>query len=109
MGKTNQEEILYRRAMRYQEVELCSIGGLGLYLMTRFQVTNELDHIDFSDNKTWFNRKLLKAMTGGADNNHQNELSMTTSKYNKKMKAACKACNIESQIWLHLDVNVRWH
>ena len=70
--------------MRHREVELCSIGALGLYLMTRFQVTNELDHIDFSDNKTWFNRKLLKAMTGGADNKDSKEVSMSTSQYTKK-------------------------
>ena len=87
--------------MRHRKVELCSIDTLGLYLMTRFQVTNELDHIDFSDTKTWFNRKLLKAMTYGGDNKEPNEIPMSTSQYTKKMKAACKAYSIESNTWLH--------
>ena len=60
-----------------------------------------IDHIEFSDNKTWFNMKLLKAMTGGADNKDPNEVSMSTSQYTKQMKAAYKACSIESHTWLH--------
>ena len=36
--------------------------ALGLYLLTRFEVINELEHMNFADNSTWFNRKLLKSM-----------------------------------------------
>ena len=70
--------------MRHREVELCSIGALGLYLMTRFQVTNDLDNIGFSNKKTCFNRKLLKAMTGGGDSKDPDEVSMSPSQYTKK-------------------------
>ena len=70
--------------MRHQEVELCSIGALGLYLMTRFEVTNEIKSIDFSKNSTWFNRKLLKAMRCGADSTDPNEEPMSPSQYTKK-------------------------
>ena len=101
MGKTNREKVLYGRAMRHREVELSSIGALGLYLMTRFEVTNEIKSIDFSKNSTWFNRKLLKAMTCGADSTDPNEEPMSPSQYTKKMKNTCKSCNIESNTWLH--------
>ena len=69
--------------------------------MTRFEVTNEIKNIDFSKNSTWFNRKLLKAMTCGADSTDPNEEPMSPSQYTKKMKNACKSCNIESNTWLH--------
>ena len=52
MGKTNQEKVLYGRAMRHREVELCFIGVLGLYLMTRFEVINEIENTNFSKNNT---------------------------------------------------------
>ena len=67
MGKANKDKVIYGRSMRHKEVEMCSIGALGLYLLTRFDVTDEIQHIDFSDNQTWFNRKLLKSMIGLKD------------------------------------------
>ena len=62
-GKANKEKVLYGRSIRHLNPELCSLGGLGLYLLNRFEVTNELEHMNFADNSTWFNRKLLKSMT----------------------------------------------
>jgi hypothetical protein len=35
------------------------MGALGLYLMLRFDITNELEEIDFTDNSNWFDFKLL--------------------------------------------------
>ena len=48
--------------MRHRDPELCSIGSLGLYLLARFELTDETEYMDFGENKTWFNRKSLKAM-----------------------------------------------
>ena len=67
MGKANKDKVIYGRAMHHKEVEMCSIGALGSYLLTRFDITDEIQHIDFSDNRTWFNRKLLKSMVGLKD------------------------------------------
>ena len=53
--------------MRLRDVELCSIGANGLYLLTRFEVTKEIENIDFSDNKSWFNRKILRSMVHSGD------------------------------------------
>ena len=59
---------------------MCSIGALGLYLLTRFEVTDEIEDIDFSDNRTWFNRKLLKSMVG-ANSSKGNVKYVYTLKY----------------------------
>ena len=62
-GKTNQAKTIFGRMMRHRDPRLCSVGGLGLYLLARFQTTNEIDDIfDFTTNKTWFNTKLLRNM-----------------------------------------------
>jgi hypothetical protein len=43
--------------MRHKNVNmLCSIGALGFFLMSRFEVTEKI--FDFATNKSWFNRKL---------------------------------------------------
>ena len=66
-SKVNKDKVMYGRTMRHRDVELCSIGALGLYLFTRFEVAKEIEHIDFSDNKSWFNRKLLRSMVHSGD------------------------------------------
>ena len=65
--KANKDKVMHRRAMRHRDVELCSIGANGLYLLTRFEVTKEIENIDFSDNKSWFNRKILRSMVHSGD------------------------------------------
>ena len=61
-GKTNADKILYGRVMRHYLVEQCSIGALALYLLLRFYVTTEIDGIDFLENETWYNIKLLRSL-----------------------------------------------
>jgi hypothetical protein len=56
-GKTNNGKIIRGRTMRHKNVNVCSIGALGFYLMSRFEVTGEI--FDFATNKSWFNIKLL--------------------------------------------------
>jgi hypothetical protein len=60
-GKTNAGKIVWGRGMRHKPVNMCSIGALGFYLMARFDMTGE--KFDFSDNSSWFNRKLLFSPT----------------------------------------------
>jgi hypothetical protein len=38
-GKTNNGKIVWGRTMRHKNVNVCSIGALGFYLMSRFEVT----------------------------------------------------------------------
>ena len=48
--------------MRHIDPRLCPKGGLGFYLLLHFLVTREHEKFDFTDNKSWFNRKLIRAM-----------------------------------------------
>jgi hypothetical protein len=61
-GKTSSRRTIFGRAMRHIDPRLCCMGGLGFYLLLRFLVTREHEAFDFTDNKTWFNRKLIRAM-----------------------------------------------
>jgi hypothetical protein len=60
-GKTYNGKIVWGRAMRHMNVNMCSIGALGFYLMSRFKVTGET--CGFAQNKSWLNRKLLVSQT----------------------------------------------
>jgi hypothetical protein len=60
-GKTNNGKIVWGHTIRHKNVNMCSIGDLGFYLMSQFDVTGEI--FDFETNKSWFNRKLLVSPT----------------------------------------------
>jgi hypothetical protein len=40
-GKTRNVNIVWGRTMRHKNVNMCSIGAFGFYLMSRFEVTGE--------------------------------------------------------------------
>lgn len=58
-GKTNKAKTIYGRLIRHRNVNMCGMGALGLYLMLRFELTKELEAMDFTDNSSWFDIKLL--------------------------------------------------
>ena len=59
-GKTIKgDNPLYARGIRHRDPRLCHIGALGLWLMARFRIFNEMENIDFSNGRTWFNIKLM--------------------------------------------------
>ena len=58
-GKTVKDKAHFGKVMRHKDVTKCAVGALGFWLMARFSVTNENTTMDFSDNSTWFNSKLL--------------------------------------------------
>ena len=62
-GKTNQKNSIFGRVMRHRDPRLCAVGGIGMFLLARFHYTNEIETIDFTENKSWFNIKLLGAMS----------------------------------------------
>ena len=63
MGQRNKNKTqLYITLINLTKVRDMLHSTLGLYLLTRFEVTNELEHMNFVVNSSWFNRKFLKSM-----------------------------------------------
>ena len=59
-GKTIRgDNPLYARGIRHRDARLCHIGALGLWLMARFRIFDEMEKIDFSNGRSWFNIKLM--------------------------------------------------
>ena len=59
-GKTIKgDKPLYARGIRHRDPIICHIGALGLWLMACFHIYNKMVQIDFSDNTSWFNMKLM--------------------------------------------------
>ena len=53
---------LFGRATRHKDVRQCAVGGTFFYLFYRFETLGEFDEgvcPDFTDNKSWFDIKLL--------------------------------------------------
>ena len=61
-GKTVQKKAQFGKMMRHANVKMCAIGALGFWLYARFLITNEINSIDWTNNQTWFNIKLLCAV-----------------------------------------------
>ena len=59
-GKTIKgDNPLYARGTRHRDPRICHIRALGLWLMARFSIFNEMDKLDFLNGRTWFNIKLM--------------------------------------------------
>ena len=54
---------LYGRVIRHKDVNMCAIGALAFYLLTRFECTHEDRELDFRVNQNWFNIKLMASVT----------------------------------------------
>ena len=59
-GKQNSDKNIFGRILRHRDPRLCGVGALAMYLMLRFQHTQEDKLFDFFDNNSWFNIKLLQ-------------------------------------------------
>ncbi|KAG7362818.1 centromere DNA-binding like protein [Nitzschia inconspicua] len=102
-GKTNKDLKLYGRVARHKNVNLCSIGALGFYLMYRFHYTGEWDNPpDFLDSKSWFDTKLLIASDSrrGSPSNHNQRIS--DKSYAKAIKKVCKSLGITTRHFVHI-------
>jgi hypothetical protein len=87
--------IVWGRSMRHADVSLCSIGALAFYLVMRFHITKET--ICITDNKSWFNRKLLIRPTKGAGLNQE----MVYSHYGKVLEKIGRQLEIEMAEFKH--------
>jgi hypothetical protein len=80
-GKTNLNKTLYGRVMRHKDVNLCAIGALGLYLHLRFGHSREVDDMDFTDNNSWFDVKVLVDPSGAS-----NKIAVQDTSYARAIK-----------------------
>ena len=63
-GKTVKEKAHFGKVMQHKDVLRCSIGALGLMFLGRFHILNEHQTMDFTNNESWFNKKLLSSPFG---------------------------------------------
>ena len=95
-GKTNQKNAIFGRVMRHRDPRLCPVGGVGLVLLARFHHTREIETIDFTNNKSWFNIKLLGAM-----NSTKKSKDPKKKQENDKeaaLKGMYKCCSIKERL-----------
>jgi hypothetical protein len=94
-GKKNNGNIVWGRTMRHKNVNMCSIGALGFYLTSRFELTGGT--FDFAINKSWFNRKLIISPT------HAKTLDkeMSFQHYPAVLKKICSALGIVIEKYFH--------
>jgi hypothetical protein len=88
--------------MRHRLVELCSLGGLAMYLAFRFANTKEFDLFtadDWLENKKWFDIKLLVDATR-SDADHCKAMANDT--YANAVKTTLRGLSIPSNHWVHL-------
>jgi len=96
-GKTNRNKTLYGRVMRHKNVNMCAIGALGMYLAHRFEYTDEMSNVDFTDNHAWFDIKLLTD-----PNANNNQVPVKDQSYANAIKGICTALNIDSAHAIHI-------
>jgi hypothetical protein len=97
-GKTNHGVKLYGRCLRHSNVFECGVGSFALYLCLRFEMSGEMDPPpDFSENKEWFDLKLLT--DASKENNRQ---SMSNDSYAKGIKKVLGELGIVSKHYVHL-------
>ena len=63
-GKTVASKAQFGKMMRHANVKMCAIRALGFWLMARLMITDEMNCVDFTDNTTWFDVKLLVCQVG---------------------------------------------
>jgi hypothetical protein len=76
---------------------MCSIGDLGFYMMSRFEVNG--DKFYFATNKIWFNRKLIVSPT-------QAKTLVSFQHYLTVFKQICLALGIVIEKYFHFYGNM---
>ena len=103
-GKTNHGRVLYGRATRHKDVNLCPIAAFSFYLQYRFHVTGEFEDFtveDWCDNKKWFDVKLLVDVTS---DNFSKE--MKNDAYGKPLKKVLQRLGMPNSVVIHLGRKV---
>lgn len=101
-GKTNGDNVLFGRVIRHKSVKSCSVGALGLYLFGRFEITGELEDMDFTSNQKWFDNKLLIALPPNKDGETVDYTKpLSYNAYTRYQKRLFKRLGINSNHYLH--------
>ena len=58
-GKTNKNKVAFGRFMYHINPVMCGFGTFALYLLCRFNLTEEHLQMNFPDNETWPNKNLI--------------------------------------------------
>ena len=104
LGKRNKGRVLYGRAIRHKQVELCCIGALSFYLSWRFYHTKDFECFtlgDWMNNERWFDIKLLVNL-----NTPDNKAQMQKDTYGQHIKRVLAKLNINCSKFLHLGRNM---
>ena len=87
-SKTNQHGRLETGgALRNRDPQICPLGGLAFYLLYRWDLTDE-PFPDFSDRRAWYNIRVLKSSTAGANPNSPLTYNSQLNWVNKAFKYA---------------------
>ena len=78
--------------MRHKNVNMCAIGALA-----RFNYTEEMNGLDFADDRAWFDINLLTDPNGKNPN-----ISVKDQNYTNAVKKVCKALHIHSDHAIHI-------
>ena len=98
-GKANDSFCLYGRAMRHAEVFQCAVGGMGLYLLARFQITGEAETFDFTDNRSWYDIPLLVSSKNPRKN-------VGDRPYYEAIKQTCSKLQIPTAHFIHFGHSI---
>jgi hypothetical protein len=102
-GKTNGIAPLFGRVMRAKDVNMCAYGSLGMYLLARFELTDEPEYIDLTKNETWYNIKLFTKMDKVISvMDKGNEKEFPGSNYASAVKKELDQLGIFSTHFLHI-------
>jgi hypothetical protein len=94
-GKVKAGRTVWGCVMRHRDAAICAIGGLGLYLLARFEHTKE--EIDITENGKWFTPKLL--INHSKKLGHCKEISYQN--YAKVLEEVCDMLGIVSDKKMH--------
>ena len=99
-GKTNHGRVLYGRAARHKDVNVCPVAACSFYLQYRFHVTSEFLNFtadDWCDNRKWFDIKLLIDV-----NSLDNTKVMKNDSYSKTLRKTLTRLNLPATNLVHL-------
>jgi hypothetical protein len=85
---------LFGGCIRHKDPTLCAMGAEGFYLLARCTYGGE--KLDFTENKDWFDVKLLTDSRG-----IDNTIAVKDQNYSKAMKSICEELGIISKHYIH--------
>jgi hypothetical protein len=87
---------LFGRCIRHKDRTLCAMGAEGFYLLARFTYGGE--KLDFTENKDWFDVKLLTDSCG-----IDNTIAVKDQNYSKAMFQSAEFQTFKEAIWNHVQ------